>query len=143
MLKKMFILTAILLVSLVLHSPVFAEDTPIVIPQPVPQSVIYASYQTCIRQYQLPFDKLYYLALASVNYNKFEVLEMQSRNGYILFETGDKEFLLSVMMNDKNKKVTFIKLTPADNSYAFPITIPQKIFSYIDSNLNTPVQEIK
>ncbi len=111
-------------------------------PQPAVPVVQYATYQNCLRQYSMPFDKLYYLALASVNTNKFDILEMQSRNGYILFETGGKEFLLSVM-DRKDKKSSFIKLTPADNSYMFPITVPQKIFGYIDANLSTAIQETK
>ena len=110
--------------------------------QPNPaQTQAYASYQSCVRQYQLPFEKLFYLALCAVNSNKFEILEMQSRNGYILFEYNDKEFLLSIMKKDS--KTSFIKLTPADNDYYFSSSVPQRIFSTIDVTLGTPVQEIK
>lgn len=66
---------------------------------------------------------------------------MQSRNGYILFQANDKEFLLSVMKRDN--KTSFVKITPADNNYAFSVLIPQRIFSYIDLNLMLPVQEVK
>ncbi len=105
------------------------------------QPQTYASYQSCLRQYQLPFEKLYYLALSAVNSNKFEILEMQSRSGYILFEYNNKEFLLSIMKKDN--KTSFIKLTPADNDYYFSSSIPQRIFSTIDMTIGLPVQEIK
>ena len=101
----------------------------------------YTNYKSCIRLYKLPAQKLYFLALSSVNANKFEILEMQSRSGYILFEADDKEFLLDVMSKDKN--YTYIKLTPADNNYYFSPTIPQKIFNYIDVNFNLEVKELK
>lgn len=112
-------------------------------PMPVSpaQTPTYATYQSCIRQYQLPYEKVYYLALGAVNSAKFNILEMQSRSGYILFEADKKEFLLSVMKKDN--KTTFVKITPADNNYAFSPTIPQRVFSQIDLAFTTPIQEIK
>lgn len=109
--------------------------------QTPPQAQTYATYQSCLRQYQMPSEKLYCLALGAINFNKYEILEMQSRNGYILFEYNSKEFLVSIMTKDN--KTSFIKITPADNNYAFPVAIPQKIFSQIDINFNTTVQEIR
>ena len=101
----------------------------------------YTNYRDCIRLYKLPFEKLFYLALSSVNENKFEIVEMQSRNGYILFEAEGREFLLTVMKKDKN--FTFLRLTPADNNYYFSPFIPQKIFRQVDVNFNTEVKELK
>ncbi len=101
----------------------------------------YTSYKNCIRLYKLPSKKLFFLALSSVNANRFEILEMQSRNGYILFKADGKEFLLDVLGKDKN--YTYLKLTPGDNNYYFSSTIPQKIFNYIDVNFNAEVKELK
>ncbi len=125
---------SIIAIILVMQLPVFSATQ-------TPQPQAFATYQSCLRKYQIPFEKLYYLALASVNANKYEILEMQSRSGYILFEANEKEFLLSVMKKDN--KNSLIKITPADNSYAFSVVIPQRIFSYIDLNFNMPLQEIK
>lgn len=101
----------------------------------------YTSYKDCIRLYKLPYSKLYFLALSSINFNKYETVEMQSRNGYIIFEADGREFLLSVFKKDKN--FTFIKLTPSDNNYYFSPSIPQKIFNYIDLHFNNDVKELK
>lgn len=134
--KKKLLLSVCFLIVTGLCSSLSAEPL-----SPAPQTSTYASYNSCLRQYNMPFEKLYYLSLASVNSNKFEILEMQSRNGYILFQANDKEFLLSVMKRDN--KTSFVKITPADNNYAFSVLIPQRIFSYIDLNLMLPVQEVK
>lgn len=104
-------------------------------------SSAYTNYRDCIRLYKLPFEKLYYLALSSVNENKYEIIEMQSRNGYILFKADGREFLLTVMKKDKN--FTFLKLTPADNNYYFSSFIPQKVFRQVDVNFNTEIKELK
>lgn len=101
----------------------------------------YTNYKDCIRLYKLPFEKLYFLALSSVNANKYEILEMQSRNGYIIFEANAKEFLLTVMKKDKN--FSFLRITPCDNNYYFSPRIPENIFRYVDLNFNTEVKEIK
>ncbi len=104
-------------------------------------AAIYTNYKDCIRLYKMPFGKLFYLTLSSVNANKYTILEMQSRNGYIIFETGGKEFLLNVMKKDKY--YTFLRLSPADNNYYFSTTIPQNIFRYIDLNFNADIKELK
>ena len=101
----------------------------------------YTNYRDCIRLYKLPFEKLFYLALSSVNENKYEITEMQSRNGYIMFKAEGREFLLTVMKKDKN--FTFLRLTPADNNYYFSSFIPQKIFRQVDVNFNTEIKELK
>ena len=101
----------------------------------------YTNYRDCIRLYKLPFEKLFLLALSSVNENKYEIVEMQSRNGYILFSAEGREFLLTVMKKDKN--FTFLRLTPADNNYYFSSFIPQKIFRQVDVNFNAEVKELK
>lgn len=101
----------------------------------------YTNYKDCIRLYKLPPQKLFFLALSSVNANKYEIVEIQSRSGYILFKANGKELLLDVLKKDKN--FSYIKLTPADNSYYFSPTIPTKIFNYIDLHFNSEVKELK
>ena len=105
------------------------------------QPQTYASYQSCLRQYQLPFEKLYYLALSAVNSNKFEILEMQSRSGYILFESRGQEFLISVIKKDA--KHTFVKIAPANNVYKFSKTIPEKLYNYIEENKMKEAEDLK
>lgn len=101
----------------------------------------YTNYRDCIRLYKLPPEKLFYLAVSSINFNKYETLEMQSRNGYIIFEAEGKEFLLNIMKKDKY--FTFLKISPCDNNYYFSQMIPQKIFRYVDVNFNVEAKELK
>ena len=103
--------------------------------------VEYTNYRDCKKLYKLPVGKLFALALSSANANKYEILEMQSRNGYIIFEADNREFLLNVMPKDKT--YSFLRLTPADNNYYFSPTIPQKLFAYIDANFNIEMKELK
>jgi hypothetical protein len=101
----------------------------------------YTNYSDCIKLYRLPPEKLFHLALTSVNANKFEIIEMQTRNNYVIFKTGEKEFLLQVL--EKDKYNTYLKLSPCDNSYYFAPSIPQKIFNSVNLNYNLEVKEIK
>lgn len=135
---KLFLTTMFLTLALALSVPAFAEDQ---IDSAQPKSSSYTNYKDCIRLYKLPFDKLYLLALSSVNANKFEIEEMQSRNGYIIFSDGGREYLLSVLKKDKS--FTFLKIAPCDNNYYFSPTIPYKIFNYVDLRFNSEVKELK
>ena len=81
------------------------------------------------------------MALSAVGANNYEIVEMQSRNGYVIFKADNREFLLSVLKKDKN--YTFLKLSPCDNNYYFSPQIPFKIFNYIALHFNNEVKEIK
>ncbi len=138
--KKVLVLISFIFLTFIL--PVFAQDKNDTMEVTYAQTAAsYTNYRDCIRLYKLPYGKLYALALSSINSNKYEILEMQFRNGYVIFEAEGREFLLSVMKKDKS--FTFLKLTPCDNNYYFSPTIPQKIFRYIDLNFNADLKELK
>lgn len=103
----------------------------------VPQVV---SFEQCTKKYSIPVDKLYFLALASVNANKFTILEIQSKTGYILFNAANRQFLASV--NRVDNKSAILKIVPADNNYYFPLGILTNFFKYIDMNLTTQIEEL-
>ncbi len=111
---KRFLACALLCVS-ISAVPAFSQDT---IDKTYKQNAAsYTNYKDCIRLYKLPYEKLYYLALSSANFNKYEIKEMQSRNGYII--------------------------TPCDNNYYFNPQIPRKIYNYVDLHFNSEVKELK
>ena len=95
----------------------------------------------CRKLYEIPFEKLYYLCLAGVNACGFKPLEMQSRSGYILFESQGQEFLISVIKKDA--KHTFVKIAPANNVYKFSKTIPEKLYNYIEENKMKEAEDLK
>lgn len=121
------------------NTPAFADST---IDNTYKQNqAAYTNYKDCIRLYKLPYGKLYFIALSAVNANNYEILEMQSRNGYIIFKAEGREFLLDILA--KNKSYTYLKLTPCDNNYFFNPQIPFKIFHYTDLHFNADIKELK
>lgn len=98
------------------------------------------SFETCIRTYNLPAEKLYYLALNSITANNFETKEMQSKMGYILFKAAGREFLATVGYYGNNKSI--IRITPANNVYYFAPGIVLNIFKYIDVYMDEPINVI-
>ncbi len=98
------------------------------------------SYDDCTKDYYMPSEKLYYLTLASISANRFEIKEMQSKTGYIIFKAGGKEYLASVVYYGLNKSM--LKITPVNNNYYFAPGIVSNIFKYIDINVDAKVEQI-
>lgn len=103
----------------------------------VPQIV---SFEQCTKKYEIPVDKLYFLSLASINANKFTIIEIQSKTGYILFSAANRQFLASV--NRVDNKSSILKIVPADNNYYFPLGILTNFFKYVDLNVMTQIEEL-
>lgn len=107
--------------------------TPPVQPQPV-------DFGVCSKFFKLDKQKLFYLTLAGVNANRFEIKEIQSKSGYVLFTVGQRPFLASVINVDS--KTSMLKITPCNNVYFFPVGIVQNMFKYIELNAATPVEKL-
>lgn len=99
-----------------------------------PQNV---NFNICTRTYKLSPEKLFYMALASANANRFTVEEMQSKTGYILFNAVNKDYLASVVKVDSNHSM--LKITPTNNNYFFQPGVVLNFFRYIDLYGATPV----
>lgn len=102
-----------------------------------PQNV---SFEQCYKAFDIPQEKLYYLSLAAINANRFDINEMQSKTGYIVFTAVNREFLASIIKLDKNRSM--LKITPTNNVYYFPPGIVYNFFRYIDLNLAAPIEKI-
>lgn len=102
----------------------------------VPQSI---PFEKCTKKYMIPVEKLYFLALASVNANKFSIVEIQSKSGYILFNVANRDYLLSTVRVDD--KSSIVKIVPADNNYFFPLGVLTNFYKYLDLNINTAIEE--
>ena len=102
--KKIFTAVLIIYLSLVsgFYAKTFAKEDELEAAY-AQTAAQYTNYRDCIKLYKLPFEKLFYLALSSIEGSKFELLEIQSRNGYIVFKAEDKEFLISVYKKDKSE----------------------------------------
>ena len=91
-------------------------------------------YENCYRVYNTDNVSLFFLTLAAINANRFNVDEIQSKSGYILFTAVNKPFMATVVNVNKNQGM--LKITPADNNYYFQPGIILNIFKYIEMNLN-------
>jgi hypothetical protein len=125
--------TAFILITIICSSSILAEEQ-----FSDAQTQIKAPLQTeftqCVKTFPVTVEKLYYLTLGACSEYNFEIREIQSRGGYIIFETGYRKFLASIIYVSSNKSM--LKITPYSNNYDFSPEIPQKIFKYIELNQN-------
>lgn len=98
-------------------------------------------FRTCTRNYILPAEKLFYMAIASANANKFKIEEIQSKTGYILFTVANKQYLASIVKIDSTHSQ--LKITPTNDNYFFAPGIVSNFFRYIDLNGATPMVELQ
>lgn len=96
-------------------------------------AVVSTNFENCVRTYKTSVDNLFYLTLAAINASNYKIDEIQSRTGYISFLYGNKTLLVSITSVDS--KTSSIRITPADNSYAFSPIIIERIFNYLTANV--------
>lgn len=111
--------------------PQIQQAPPPVVPQPV-------DFGVCNKSFKLDSQKLFYLTLAGISANRFEIQEIQSKSGYIIFSVSQRQFLASVIVIDA--KNSMLKITPCNNIYYFPVGIVQNMFKYIELNIKTPIE---
>lgn len=129
---KIFI--SVLLFVILCATPAMSEDSLLLSNLVTPQNV---NFNICTRTYILPQDKLFYMAIASANANNFDVEEIQSKTGYILFTAVNKQYLASVVKVDDTHSM--LKITPTNNNYFFPPGVVLNFFRYIDLYGATPL----
>ena len=100
-----------------------------------PQNIAYAN---CTKMFTVNKEKLFYLTLAAVNANKFEVDEIQTENGYIIFTVAENKYLATIAGIDAQKSI--LKITPCNDIYFFPPGVFLGMFKYIDLNVNTEIK---
>lgn len=91
-------------------------------------------FENCYRVYNTDNISLFFLALAAINANRFQVDEIQSKSGYILFTAVNKPFMVEV--SNVNTNQGMIRITPADGNYYFQPGIVLNIFKFIEINID-------
>lgn len=99
-----------------------------------------SDFSKCVKTFNFPVEKLFYMSILAINANHFEIEELQSKMGYILFKAANKNFLMSVVKVDAEHSM--LKITPADNVYFFPYGVVYNIYKYIDMNADEQLQEL-
>ena len=126
-----------LLVLMLGASNVWSEESMSLSTMVTPQNV---DYNLCTRNYILTSEKLFYMAIASINANRFTIDEIKSKTGYILFTAVGRQYLASVVKVDSSKSM--LRITPTSNNYFFAPGIVLNVFRYIDLNGATPVYNL-
>lgn len=124
--KSLLLLTAILLF------PNFANAEPINLSTLI--TIQDVPFERCTQMFKTDAENLFYLTIASINANRFNITEIQSKKGYILFNAVNKEFLASIVKIDP--KTAILKITPTNNIYYFQPGIVLNTFKYIELNSN-------
>ncbi len=121
--------------------PTVAQDSPAAqlaeLQLVTPQNIDFAK---CVRTFNFPVEKLFYMSILAINANNFQIEELQSKMGYILFKAANKNFLMSVVKVDPEHSM--LKITPADNVYFFPYGIVYNIYKYIELNADEELQSL-
>lgn len=94
------------------------------------QVVVHPAPTDCVKTFQIPFDKLFYLTLAATNEFDYVIKEIQSKSGYIIFETGYRKYLASIVYVSSDKSI--LKITPYSGNYDFPACVVKNMFEYVD-----------
>lgn len=141
MVRKVFLLSLLMLFSLMFAgaeelSP-NAQEQPLALQLVTPQNV---DFSKCVQTFNFPVEKLFYMSILSLNANRFEIEELQSKMGYILFKAAGKPFLMSVSKIDAEHSM--LKITPADNVYYFPYGVVYNIYKYIELNADEQLQPL-
>lgn len=127
--KTLAILSFLVLFSAVVWAGETAFDE-----KPVVKELPHTEFTECAKTFPVTVERLYYLTLGAASEYNFDIKELQSKGGYIIFETGYRKFLASIIYVSANKSM--LKITPYSNNYDFSPEIPQKVFKYIELNQN-------
>ncbi len=88
----------------------------------------------CVKEYPINNKELYLNALNAISNNKFELLEIQSKSGLILFQTRRTEYIATVYVTKSGSSE--IKILPANSNFSSGVEVQRAIFATLDGMLN-------
>ena len=77
-------------------------------------------------------DNMYLTSLSVLNSLNYEIIEMQSKSGYILFRTGAKDYIMTVTA--LSPVTSNIKILPANSVYSTGTAVQKTIFEQLELN---------
>jgi len=86
----------------------------------------------CVKTFNVHFEKLFFLTETAINSNNYDIEEIQSKGGYIVFSVAQYKFLATIYAFGPSNAI--LKITPCNNIYTFPPMIITNIFRYIEQN---------
>ena len=92
-----------------------------------------ASYlDESIKNFGISADNMYLTSLSVLNSLNYEILEMQSKSGYILFRTGAKDYIMTITAI--TPVTSNIKILPANSVFSTGSTVQKTIFDALEAN---------
>ena len=125
-------LLSLVVLMIVCGLPTFAVGEPLSLSTLITSQNV--TFDNCIKVFNTDNSSLFFLTLAAINANRFDVDEIQSNSGYILFTAVNKQFLATI--SNVNTSQGLLKITPVDGLYYFQPGICSNIFKYIDLNIS-------
>ena len=105
-------------------------------------TVLASILDECYKIYPIDADNLFMASLNVLSNNsRFEISEIQTKNGYILFTTGSKYYLLTVTRRYKNQSE--VKILPQNSDYSQGSSVAVSIFRLLDNEIKTPMELVK
>lgn len=96
----------------------------------------------CYKIYAKDADSLFMSALSAISSSdKYEISEIQTKNGYILFLAGSKYYLLTLTKRYQNQ--TEIKILPQNSDFSQGSEVAKDLFLLIDNEIKTPMGLVK
>lgn len=95
-------------------------------------------FENCSKIFGVEREKLFYLTLASISANKYTIDEIQSTNGYIIFNAHRNKYIATIAKVDAQNSI--LKITPCNNTYSFPPSVLTNTFRFIDLNLDKNIK---
>ena len=96
---------------------------------------------TCFRYYTQDTDNVFLSAISVLGSNtKYEISEIQSVNGYIVFKYNKKNYLLVVT---KKYRKTEVKILPQNSDYTQVGLLSSEIFKLLDNEVKKPMGLVK
>ncbi len=99
--------------------------------------------EDCAKLYSKDADSLFMDVLSALSQSgKYEISEIQTKNGYILFLYGSKYYLLTLTKRYQNQ--TEIKILPQNSDFSQGFEVIQSVFNTIDEGIKSrPLKEVK
>ena len=110
--------------------PSTVQNSVSTVPITTPQNINFAD---CTKIYPLDKEILFTKTLSAIVTNKYNIEEIQTSNGYIMFSALNRKYLATIAEIDKSNSI--LKITPCNNTYFYPPVIFLNVFKYIDANL--------
>ena len=110
---------------------VVQPQNPLVVPQNI-------AYEHCTKMFTVNKEKLFYLTLGAISANRFDIQEIQTNNGYIIFSAVNNNYLATIAGIDAENSI--LKITPCNDIYYFQPGILVNMFKYIELNVNTEIK---